>query len=131
MLSGPASSGKTTTINMVYEELVQLGASPIIPRPASVNIRDFEALVDFTSTKGVCNKIALASFGDYSLEVLHHMSYYEGMGCDVLICTCRDYFSHPFNRLKNRYGGSHSVITKVAPNDVDNLRARNAIISLI
>ena len=130
MLSGPVSSGKTTTINMVYDELIKT-AKPIIQRPVSEKIKDFEAVVDYKNARGVRQKVALASMGDYSIEVIHYMSFYEGMGCEVLICACRDYFSNPFRRLNKRYKETHKIIKKNAPTDDDNKKAMCKIIAHI
>lgn len=137
MLSGPQRSGKTTTINLVYDELIEsYGAEPKEPRsfPKPENIRDykdFEAVLFHTKETGEKLKVAFASMGDYSLEVIHYMSYYEGKGCDVLICACRNYFSHPFRRLEKRYKDVHYIITKNTPTDEDNKSAKEKIIDLI
>lgn len=137
MLSGPQSSGKTTTINMIYDELIDMyGAQPKEPRPfpKPENIRDykdFEAILSYTKETGEKLKIAFASMGDSSLEVLHYMSFYEGKECDVLICACRNYFRHPFKRLNMRYEGKYQIINKNTPNINDNLRAMNEIKALI
>ena len=136
MLSGPQKSGKTTTINMVYDGLIESYATTKEPRPFPKpedirDYKDFEAILVYTNKTGEKLKVALASMGDYSLEIIHYMSYYEGKGCDVLICACRNYFSYPFRRLDSRYKDNHHIITKNAPTNDDDESARDKIIDLI
>ena len=131
MLAGPERSGKTTTINMVYDYLMNRHAQPIIPRPISTKIQDFEAVLNCLNLKGEQKKVALASMGDYATDVIHYMSFYEGMGCDVLICACREYFSNPFKRLQIRYHNTNPPIRKIAANNIDNTNAMYAIIQQI
>jgi len=118
MLYGPSHSGKTTTINMVYDALIAQNAIPKKPRPfpKAVNIqdykgKDFEAVLE-CNAKGGTIKVALFSMGDIAYEVVHAMSFYEGMGCDVLVCACNDRFNVPTKRLQNRYKNVYPPIIK-------------------
>lgn len=130
MLSGPQNSGKTTTINMVYDAIISASSIYRSKQILGGDMNDFEAVLDYIQN-GQTKRVAFFSMGDYSFEVVHAMSFYEGMGCDVLICTCRDYFSYPFQRLEARYDGIHPPIPKNFPNDLDNKRAMNEILALI
>ena len=126
MLLGPSHSGKTTTIKVVYEELKKnYGATDAEP-PKIVGENDIEAVL---KCKG--QTVGIASMGDCSSYVIHYMSFYEGKGCDVLVCACRNNFSLPLKRLKSRYHNVNPPIRKIVANDDDNSRAMNEIINQI
>lgn len=111
MLYGPSSCGKTTTINMVYDA-ISSKSKPVYPkRQLGGNPDDFESVLDYT-VDGKTKKIAFFSMGDFAYEVVHAMSYYEGMGCDVLVCACNDRFNVPTKRLQSRYNNIYPPITK-------------------
>ena len=111
MLYGPSSSGKTTTINMVYDAIVPQSFVVHPKRQLGGNPADFEAVLDYN--KGDSTKrVAFFSMGDFASEVVHAMSYYEGMGCEVLVCACNDRFNVPINRLRNRYNNVHPPVLK-------------------
>lgn len=135
MLYVPSSSGKTTTINMVYTSILST-SSIVCPRqPLGGDPNDFEAVLDY-SIKGITKKVAFFSMGDFAYEVFHAMSFYEGMGCDVLVCACNNRFNIPIKRLNDRYNGIHppvykTVSTSSANQQADNSRDANIIIQLI
>lgn len=131
MLYGPSSSGKTTTINLVYNSIAQ-ASLPICPRrPLGGDPNDFEAVLEYPSSVAHPKKVAFFSMGDFAYEVVHAMSYYEGMGCDVLICACNDRFNVPIKRLNDRYNNVNPPIQKIAANNTDNYRVTQIILNQI
>lgn len=95
MLSGDRNSGKTTTLNMVYDELLRLGATVIMSKSQlGGDPKDFECVLNYRH-----KNVAIFTMGDYYIETIHAMSYYEGMSCDVLI-VANSNKSWATNRLK-------------------------------
>ena len=123
MLSGPSSSGKTTTLNDLYDALAEPDGKNIIrPKtPLGNNPKDFECVLAHEG-----KKVALFSMGDIVREVFHAMSFYEGMGCDVLVCVCNDRFTTPKYRL-SRYPGSPQPVPKSTADisDAEDKRLKN------
>lgn len=111
MLYGPSSSGKTTTINMVYDAIISQSLVVHPKKQLGGNPADFEAVLDYTK-EDTTKRVAFFSMGDFANEVVHAMSYYEGMGCDVLVCACNDRFNVPINRLRNRYNNVYPPVPK-------------------
>lgn len=126
MLYGPSSSGKTTTINMVYDQLKKNKSTIDISPKEIVENNDFKAIIRYKS-----KTIAFFSRGDYSREVNRIMTDYDKQNCDVLICACNEKNILPLRRLQNVYMNVYPPINKIEANDVDNLRAMNDIMALI
>ena len=133
MLYGPSSSGKTTTINMVYDAIISQSFVVNPKRQLGGNPADFEAVLDYTND-GTSKRVAFFSMGDFAYEVVHAMSYYEGMGCDVLVCACNDRFNVPITRLRNRYNNVYPPILKTvnqSNQDNANMQDENTIVQMI
>lgn len=126
MLYGPSESGKTTTINMVYEKLKNDSLSENVSPREVIEDRDFKAIIQYNG-----QKVAFFSRGDYSREVNRIMTDYDKQNCDVLICACNEKNILPLRRLQNVYMNVYPPINKIEANDVDNLRAMNDIMALI
>lgn len=133
MLYGPSSSGKTTTINMVYNVILPQSLIVHPKQHLGGDPNDFEAVLNY-SVNGVTKKIAFFSMGDFAYEVVHAMSFYEGMGCDVLVCACNDRFNIPINRLRSRYNNVYPPVPKTV-NQFDqntaNMNDVNTIVPMI
>lgn len=114
-LFGPSSCGKTTTLNLLYDQLIQNGSNVLRAKTRLGGcVDDFETVLLYNN-----KKIAIFTMGDFATEVMHAMSFYEGMGCDTLICACNDRFVQPIYRLKNRYANQYSIIKKtISPNHI-------------
>ena len=110
MLDGKSRSGKTTTLNYLYEAMVAPDGKNIIHPKTQVgaNPEDFECVLEYDG-----KKVAIFTMGDIMVEVNHAMSFYEGMDCDVLVCASNDRFATRKNRL-SRYPGSLLVPKSVA-----------------
>lgn len=133
MLYGPSSSGKTTTINLVYDAIISNSLIVHPKRQLGGNPADFEAVLDYTK-EGITKRVAFFSMGDFAYEVVHAMSYYEGMGCDLLVCACNDRFNVPTKRLQNRYHNIHPPVSKTVNQSNQNnanKKDSNTIVHLI
>lgn len=123
LLSGPSNSGKTTTLTLVYDELIRLGATVIRPKsPLGGDPADFECVVSYAG-----KVVAIFTMGDFAIEVVHAMSYYEGMGCDALI-VANSNKSWPVWRL-GRYPGSVSLSKTLPLSNASNDNDKRFIIS--
>ena len=134
MLTGPSSCGKTTILNLVYDELIQAGAAITTARvQLGTNPLDFETELSYAK-KGKTKKVAIFSMGDLANEVIGAMKKYAKIGVDVLIVACNDKFSSPMNALK-QYPDSPPPVPKTknppAKRTVEDLKTARAIIALI
>lgn len=86
-LHGEHNSGKTTTINRLYERLLSEGAKEIEPKKNLPGRDDFECVVELNN-----RTIALFSLGDYMYAIGAAVGYYTRANCDVLVVA---------NSLKN------------------------------
>lgn len=83
MLKGPSDSGKTMTLNLVYDELVNNKQAKIIEPRTTISHNDFSCLLEY---KGL--KVAIFSMGDYVKDVngiWNVIKTYTNKSVDVLI----------------------------------------------
>lgn len=105
LLSGSPNSGKTTTMNVVYNDLISKGAT-VVQRKVQVggNAADFECIVKY---KG--KLVAMYSMGDYLIHCCFAAVRYAS--CDKLILAYNNKFKQDLAAVvascKN-----HIVITK-------------------
>lgn len=84
VLKGKSNTGKTTTLNLVYDIILQGGATPIGNKQTLGNPKqnDFEIIVEWKS-----KKIGFFTMGDYSTYLANAIYRYEKLDCDILICA--------------------------------------------
>lgn len=83
MLKGPNNSGKTMTLNLVYDELVNNRQAKIIEPRTAISNNDFSCLLEY---KGL--KVAIFSMGDYVKDInsiWNAIKNYTNKSADVLI----------------------------------------------
>jgi hypothetical protein len=102
MLSGPGNSGKTKTMNKLYDALIEKNdVSIICPRTQyGGDPDDFECTLCYRG-----KKVALFSMGDMARDIFRAIYFYEGRGCDILVCVCNDKYSTPPQCVKEDYTG--------------------------
>ncbi len=64
ILHGKHNCGKTTTFNLLYDELIARGAEIIMPKKDLPARKDFECILKYKE-----KKVALFSLGDYMLAI--------------------------------------------------------------
>ena len=86
LLSGNPNSGKTTTLNVVYDELILKGAT-VVRRKLQVGVyeTDFECVLKY---KG--KKVAIYSMGDYLMHCCFAAVRYAS--CDKLVLAYNNRF---------------------------------------
>lgn len=93
-LRGQSDKGKSETLNIVYQLMLQFGYLQTPPGPAHFRMlgnlvqRDF---IDILERKG--KKVGIATMGDYggnaTESVKNLLAYLDSQGCDVAVCACR------------------------------------------
>ena len=106
-LKGPNSCGKTTTLNLVYDELDKRGATihSAVKLPVVTKNKDFECIINYGSLQ-----VAIYSMGDYSRLTTAKIKEYELIGVDVLIIATNDRFVKPTILITSFT--NHHIITK-------------------
>lgn len=126
MLIGDKDSGKTTTLNMVYDYLTKVVETKIIRSKTQLggDPKDFECVLDYQGMK-----VAIFSMGDNIYDIIHAMSYYEGNESNILIVANRNKV-YARKRLK-RYPGSVEIMKTMPLSDASNKADMQAIIAEI
>lgn len=80
ILHGKHNSGKTTTFNHLYAELLSRKAEVCEPKRELPGRDDFECILKYNG-----KKVALFSLGDYMFAIGYAVGYYTRTNCDVLV----------------------------------------------
>lgn len=98
-LNGADSCGKSTTLNLVYDELINnLGASVMVPKTVLGNPihKDFECTIIYKSMK-----IVFFTMGDASRESSEAIKKYQSLNVDILIIAINNKFVNPLKLIMN------------------------------
>ena len=108
-LRGGSNSGKTTSLNMLYAELLNRGAKPINPQHALPGKNDFECIVEY---KG--KRVAISTIGDYIFALGLAMGYYSALEVDTLVIadSNKKYVKNPLFKSR-QFDSNYIVIPKV------------------
>jgi hypothetical protein len=108
-LRGDSNSGKTTSLNMLYAELLNRGAKPINPQHALPGKNDFECIVEY---KG--KRVAISTIGDYIFALGLAMGYYSALEVDTLVIadSNKKYVKNPLFKSR-QFDSNYIVIPKV------------------
>jgi GTPase SAR1 family protein len=108
-LRGDSNSGKTTSLNMLYAELLNRGAKPINPQHALPGKNDFECVVEYGG-----KKIAIFSLGDFIFALGLAMGYYSALEVDTLVIadSNKKYVKNPLFKSR-QFDSNYIVIPKV------------------
>jgi hypothetical protein len=108
MLSGRDNCGKSTTLNLLYEEVKPAKDEDIIsPKNILGNPknRDFECIIRYEN-----KTVAFFTMGDYSPPLCSVFTKYNKLNCDILVCACNKKFDTPYERICNY---PHVIIDKI------------------
>jgi hypothetical protein len=120
LLSGTPNSGKTTTLNLLYDRLIKDGTENVLQEQLGANPKDFKCVVSY---KG--KTVAIYTMGDY--KTVFEDAIIEFADCDVLIFAYNDNFA---KRLLDKFTGKfqhYRIIQKTDSNKND----QDAILSEI
>lgn len=85
-LRGPKDTGKTTTLNIVFEKLKAQGFQPMKDLKENLGNGDFLWVLEKDG-----RKVGLVTQGDHAVKgysVKNHLRKLESAGCDTAICAC-------------------------------------------
>ncbi|MTK53450.1 hypothetical protein [Paludibacter sp.] len=127
MLSGPSDSGKTSTLNLVYNALLSNGGVSLSKHKLGGDPNDFYDIVTYQG-----QRIAFYTMGDYARCLIDAMKNYS-TSADVLICACNNHFVLPYKSIRHY---PHQIVQKTVANSKSlhnsvNQSDANLIISLI
>lgn len=103
-LTGTSDCGKTTTLNLVYLNVLAHGGISTNKRPLGGDPNDFSDIVLYNN-----QKIAFFTMGDYSGYVVNAIRDNNNRGVDLLICACNSRFVRPFTEMA-KY--PHNILNK-------------------
>lgn len=100
-LRGDQNTGKSTTIGMIYEELVDKGYNIIQGRRTYRNrpSHDFIAILKFNKIK-----IGITTYGDVPKVITAKIKVLVKAKCEVIVCAC--------HKTERGYGGYNHSITQ-------------------
>ncbi|GHT46630.1 hypothetical protein AGMMS49965_24300 [Bacteroidia bacterium] len=112
MLKGKDDSGKTTTLNLVYDEYYSDKGVSSVKKALGDSSKDFSAHIIY---KG--KLIVFYTEGDYEYPVPRIMKLCEELSVDVLVCAANTNRTRPVEQIKNY---PHEIIkkTEISSNDV-------------
>jgi len=114
LLSGKPNTGKTTTLNLLYDKITENGRKNIIAgkkvlgNPAS---NDFKCVVKYNSKEA-----AIYSMGDYYGAFIEPLIEYANR--DVLVLAYNEQFAKKLDKMIEKYD-YHCVIRKSSSNEND------------
>lgn len=115
-LRGGNSCGKTATLNLVYDNVINNGGVSTNKKQVGADLKDFSDIVDY---KG--QKVAFYTMGDYSVHTINAILKYDKHGVDILVCASNIKFKKPI-KLILKYSNNLVIKTVANPkNDANNL----------
>lgn len=122
VLQGMPNTGKTRTLNLVYDMLVPNGGGVSTNlQPLGGDPRDFSDIV----IRGN-QRIVFFTMGDYSTYLANAIYDYDRQGCDVLICTLSiNTAKVRANNALNQYNTTR-INKTIAPNATAELATNSA-----
>ena len=85
-LRGPQNSGKTTTLTIVHDKLLEQSSQNSNSYFKEISNGDFLDVIEYNG-----RKVGIVTQGDYSrgeCSVKNHLRTLENLGCDMAICAC-------------------------------------------
>lgn len=114
LIIGKGNVGKTTSLNVIYDILLNNNETFIIipPKQEGANPKDFSSVINY---KG--KSIAFFTMGDKARIVKKAIINYNSY--DYVICTCNLNFKATINSIKNKYDAS-IILKNCREHDITN-----------
>ncbi|MBO7521212.1 MAG: hypothetical protein J6T16_03120 [Opitutales bacterium] len=133
VLTGKVNSGKTTTLNKLFEKIHKLQNAEILRKNEIEGNRDFSAILKIDSIK-----IGIISYGDYLVQFKEVFNEFEKEQVDILICAARSketdnsVFQFVFRNLENKHN-IELALTTFPSKDLDRMadKIANAIVLIL
>lgn len=103
VLTANSSSGKSTTLNIAYNEIISLGGISTNKQPLGGNPHDFSDIVEWMG-----KRIAFFTMGDFSRYLIEAAERYSAENADVLVCACNKKFVKPLPAM-SKYAACHVI----------------------
>jgi tRNA uridine 5-carbamoylmethylation protein Kti12 len=117
LLSGRPSSGKSTTLNLLYDKLMESGKCSVISEKTPRDSFDFECVLSYNN-----KTVAIYTSGDVYQWCVEAIVKYAN--CDVLVLAYSNKFARSLEKIvkttKCKYYHSHHVSKKQRATDSDN-----------
>jgi hypothetical protein len=105
LLSGKPQTQKTTTLNLLYDEIIKNGGNVLVPKKqVGGNKNDFTCVLKYKS-----KKIVIYTMGDYLWGCVETIIEYSNV--DILIMAYSDKFSYNLSSIVSKYN-HHSIVHK-------------------
>lgn len=88
-LQGTGRIGKSTTIQQLFNLIIQDFHFNLVKRKNSKRSKDFYAIFSYTSSDGSTKYLGLCSYGDNELTLLTPFIYFTEQKCDIILTACR------------------------------------------
>ncbi|MDR1107707.1 MAG: hypothetical protein LBL19_01600 [Spirochaetaceae bacterium] len=114
MLTGPAQSGKTTTLNLLYDKITDKGSKNVLACKSVLGnpaVNDFKCVVSYKD-----KKVAMYTMGDYYKAMIE--AIIEFANCDVLVLAYNNGFAAKLDEFTGSFQ-HHRVIQKTGSNGND------------
>ena len=122
VVKGSPNSGKTTSIRLVYDLLLYLGAEIDVARKSDKIHIDFDAELLYNG-----NRIAISSAGDVLKNM--HGTITKHKDCDILIMASRNFKQSSLDKIF--YGYDIKYIEKNKRGDKENIATAKEILNYI
>ncbi len=122
VVKGSPNSGKTTSIRLVYDLLLYLGAEIDVARKSDKIHIDFDAELLYNG-----NRIAISSAGDVLKNM--HGTITKHKDCDILIMASRNFKQSSLD--KTFYGYDIKYIEKNKRGDKENIATAKEVLNYI
>ena len=117
-LQGRSSSGKTTTISMLYNQLLKNGFTIVEGGPVRPGA-NFSAIL---KRKGVL--LGITSYGDMAEQIRSRLSGFQNANCNLAICACRG-TGVTLETVRNFPGCTHEFMAKTVETNQRNFFTAN------
>lgn len=115
MIEGESHVGKTTALNIVYDNLLNNGGIVVMhKKQEGSNEMDFSSIIDYYG-----KKIAFFTMGDYARKVKGAIMNFNS--CDYVVCACNSNFSSTINLIKEKYDTTIILKKSIEDNITNNI----------
>lgn len=117
-LQAPANRGKTTTIGILYERMINNGYGIILPKRIR-NSHDFSSILQ---RDGII--IGITTYGDNVAFLRGILNRFSDAQCAIIVCACHDIGTGMYELVRTFPGYTSEFFQKTLAN---NIRQRAAV----
>ena len=125
-LTGKSNCGKTETLNIVYQFLLQNGYVQI-QNPIFFKVLGNPVMRDFIDILEKGNrKVGIVTVGDYvigNISIQKNLAYLDAAGCNIAITACTT--KNPKAEFQVKFYPNSTLISKISTNELSKERIEN------